>query len=88
MAGADEGPFACHVVDGSHQELAEPSGLLDLAEHRLDGLHSEAVAAAPPGALEALAHGLDPGAASAASAASSQPAISAANSRIGATKFR
>ena len=63
VEGADEGPFASDFVDPAHEELAEASGLLDLPEHRLDDLLSETVAAAPPAALETLAHGLDPRAA-------------------------
>ena len=32
----DQCPFACHFFEPSQQKLAEPAGLFDLAEDRLD----------------------------------------------------
>ena len=40
VSGADKRPFGPHFFDTAQQELAEPSGLFDLPEHRLDDLLS------------------------------------------------
>jgi hypothetical protein len=57
--GAQEGPFRPHLFDAAQEELSKASGLLDLTEHRLDGLFAQSVAAAMSGAPQPLAHGLD-----------------------------
>ena len=44
--GAQEGPFCLNLVEAAQQELSEPSGLLDLSEHRLDDLLAQSVTAA------------------------------------------
>ena len=63
VGGADHRPFACDLLTAAQQELTEAPGLLDLAEHRLDGLLAQAVAAAAaPGAPEGGRHGRDPAA--------------------------
>src|SRR5260370_35633668 len=60
--GADHRPLGSDLVEAAQEELAEASGMLDLAEHRFDDLLSQAVAAAPAGALEFCRHGgLAPG---------------------------
>ena len=51
-------PFGAHFLYTAQQKLAEASCLLDLPEHRLDDLLSQAVAAAISGALEFLPHRL------------------------------
>src|SRR5271166_5199312 len=50
--GADHRPLGSDLVETAQEELPEASGVFDLAEHRFDDLLSEAVAAAPAGALE------------------------------------
>ena len=62
VGGADHRPFACDLLAAAQQELTEAPGLLDLAEHRLDGLLAQAVAAAAPGTPEGGRHGRDPAA--------------------------
>jgi len=42
--GADHRPLGSDLVEATEEELAEASCMLDLAEHRLDDLLSEAVA--------------------------------------------
>src|SRR5258708_35116551 len=54
---ADHRPLGSDLVEAAQEELAEASGMLDLAEHRFDDLLSQAVAAAPAGALEFCRHG-------------------------------
>src|SRR5258708_12085465 len=49
--GADHRPLGSDLVEAAQEELAEASGMLDLAEHRFDDLLSQAVAAAPARAL-------------------------------------
>src|SRR5487761_156193 len=63
VGGADQRPFACHLVDATQEELPEASGLLDLSEDGLDNLLSEPVAATAPGAFEGGPHRLCQGAA-------------------------
>jgi predicted transposase YbfD/YdcC len=58
--GADHRPFGGYLLDPSHQELAEPSCLLDLSEHRLDYLLTQSVAAAAPASPELCRHGGEP----------------------------
>jgi len=55
--GADHRPLGSDLVEATEEELAEASCMLDLAEHGLDDLLSEAVATAPAGALELCRHG-------------------------------
>jgi len=55
--GADHRPLGSDLVEATEEELAEASCMLDLAEHRLDDLLSEAVATAPAGAVELCRHG-------------------------------
>src|ERR1022692_5030743 len=55
--GADHRPLGSDLVEAAQEELAEASGMFDLAEHRFDDLLSQAVAAAPAGALEFCRHG-------------------------------
>ena len=55
--GADHRPLGSDLVETAQEELPEASGMFDLAEHRFDYLLSEAVAAAPTGALEFCRHG-------------------------------
>src|SRR5260370_15652606 len=55
--GADHRPLGSDLVEAAQEELAEASGMLDLAEHRFDDLLSQAVAAAPAGPLALLQHG-------------------------------
>src|SRR5260370_14569504 len=55
--GADHRPLGSDLVEAAQEELAEASGMLDLAEHRFDDLLSQAVAAAPARALEFCRHG-------------------------------
>src|SRR5258707_15619896 len=55
--GADHRPLGSDLLEAAQEELAEASGMLDLAEHRFDDLLSQAVAAAPAGALEFCRHG-------------------------------
>ena len=55
--GADHRPLGSDLVEATEEELAEASCMLDLAEHGLDDLLSEAVATAPTGALELCRHG-------------------------------
>lgn len=50
VSGADERPFGADFLDAAQQELSEPSGLLDLPEHRLHDLLPQSVAAAIAGA--------------------------------------
>lgn len=56
VGGADQRPFASDLIEPSHQELSEASGLLDLPEHRLDHLLPEAIAAAAVSPLQAGGH--------------------------------
>ena len=51
MRGADERPFAAHLVDAAQQELTEAARLLDLSEHRLGQLLAQAIRLAWPPAL-------------------------------------
>src|SRR5260370_36751569 len=55
--GADHRPLGSDLVEAAQEELAEASGVFDLAEHRFDDLLSQAVAATPAGALEVCRHG-------------------------------
>src|ERR1700722_4554593 len=55
--GADHRPLSSDLVEAAQEELAEASGVFDLAEHRFDDLFSQAVSAAPAGALEFCRHG-------------------------------
>src|ERR1700694_6049182 len=55
--GADHRPLGSDLVEAAEEELAEASGVLDLTEHGFDDLLSQAVAAAPAGALEFCRHG-------------------------------
>src|SRR5579864_1414760 len=55
--GADHRPLRSDLVEAAQEELAEASGVFDLAEHRFDDLLSQAVAAAPTGAPEFCRHG-------------------------------
>src|SRR5258708_12986103 len=55
--GADHRPLGSDLVEAAQEELAEASGVFDLAEHRFDDLLSQAVAATPAGALEFCRHG-------------------------------
>src|ERR1700682_2343616 len=55
--GADHRPLRSDLVEAAQEELAEASGMFDLAEHGLDDLLSQTVAAAPAGALEFCRHG-------------------------------
>src|SRR5260370_4627885 len=50
--GADHRPLGSDLVEAAQEELAEASGVFDLAEHRFDDLLSQAVAATPAGAPE------------------------------------
>src|SRR6266568_4907753 len=54
--GADHRPLGFDLVEATQEELAEASGMLDLAEHGFDDLFSQAVAAAPAGELELSGH--------------------------------
>src|ERR1700693_1193071 len=54
--GADHRPLGPDLVEAAQEELAEASGMFDVAEHRFDDLLSQAVAAAPAGALEFCRH--------------------------------
>jgi len=56
MSDTDQRPFGLHLFDAPQHELAEPSGLLDLSEHRLDHLLAQPIAAAIAGAPELGAH--------------------------------
>ena len=60
VGGADQGPFEPHLVQAAEQELAKASGLFDLAEHRLDDLFPQSIAAAETAAAETGAHRLQP----------------------------
>src|SRR5258708_32346811 len=55
--GADHRPLGSDLVEAAQEELAEASGVFDLAEHRFDDLLSQAVAATPAGGLEFCRHG-------------------------------
>src|SRR5882672_12882930 len=55
--GADHRPLGFDLFEAAQEELAEAAGVFDLAEHRFDNLLSQAVAAAPAGALEFCRHG-------------------------------
>src|SRR5580692_2568261 len=55
--GADHRPLGSDLVETAQEELPEASGMFDLTEDRFDDLLSEAVAAAPAGALEFCRHG-------------------------------
>ena len=59
VGGADERPFGFYLFEATQKELAEASGMLDLAENGLDDLFSEAVTAAAAGASELGCHGGD-----------------------------
>src|SRR5215207_11139337 len=69
MGGADQRPLGLDPVEPAQEELAEAAGVLDLADHRLDGLLAQPVARAPAGAPEPGGHrghpraGLEPAAA-------------------------
>lgn len=56
VGGADQRPFCLHLLDPAQQELTEVSCLLDLAEHRLDHLLAQPIAAAIAGAPELGGH--------------------------------
>jgi hypothetical protein len=58
VGGADQRPFGPDFLEAAQQELPEPSGLLDLSEHRLDDLLPEPVSASPSGPLQLVPHGL------------------------------
>ena len=50
VAGADQQPFAVHLLQTPQQELPESPALLELAEYRLHSLHPQSVALpTPPG---------------------------------------
>src|SRR5580692_3132376 len=55
--GADHRPLGSDLVETAQEELPEASGMFDLTEDRFDDLLSQAVAAAPAGALEFCRHG-------------------------------
>src|SRR5476651_790347 len=55
--GADHRPLASDLVEAAQEELAEASGVFDLAEDGFDDLLSQAVAAAPAAAFEFCRHG-------------------------------
>lgn len=61
VGDADHRPFASDLIEPMQQELPEASGLLDLPEHRLDDLLSQAVAASAAGLLQARSHGAHQG---------------------------
>ena len=44
VAGADQRPFAVHLLQSPQQELPEFPALLDLAKYRLHSLHPQSVA--------------------------------------------
>ena len=48
VAGADQRPFAVHLLQSPQQELPESPALLDLAEYRLHSLHPQSVALPTP----------------------------------------
>ena len=52
VGGADHRPLRSDLVEAAQEELAKAAGMFDLAEQRFDDLLSQAVAAAPAGALE------------------------------------
>ncbi len=56
MGRANHGPFASNIVHPAEKELPEPSGLLDLAEYRLNGVFSQPVSARSPGAPDPVSH--------------------------------
>ena len=60
---ADKAPFGGDLLDAAQQELAEAPRLLDLSEHRLGQLLSQAVGAGVAAGLDFFAHGGDAGAA-------------------------
>src|SRR5580658_11346305 len=57
VGGADHGPLGSDLVEAAQEELAEASGMFDMAEHRFNDLLSQAVTAAPAGELEFSGHG-------------------------------
>ena len=48
VAGADQRPFAVHLLQSPQQELPASPALLDLAEYRLHSLHPQSVALPTP----------------------------------------
>lgn len=61
MHGIDQTPLALHLSELAQQELPEPTGLLDLSEHRLGQGLAQPVAAAPSTTTELAPHGGQPG---------------------------
>ena len=57
VSGADHCPFGSDLFEAAEQELAEASGIFDLAEHGFDDLLSQTIPTAPPGELELVRHG-------------------------------
>ena len=59
VGGGFHGPLAAHVLDAAQEKLAEPAGLFDLPEYRLDNLFAQPVGALMATGLDLRAHGLD-----------------------------
>src|SRR5580704_7285530 len=57
VGGADHCPLTSDLFEPAEKELAEASGMLDLAENRLGDLLAQAVSTAVPGAFELGRHG-------------------------------
>src|SRR3954469_1784265 len=57
---AHERPFALDLVQAPQEELAESSGLLDLAKHRLDDRLAHRVHGRPDLAVQLARHAVDP----------------------------
>ena len=81
VGGADHGPLASRLFEAAQAEPSEAPGLLDLPEHGLDDLPSEAVSAVPAGALEPGRHGGDARALGGASLADRVSLLMRASSR-------
>src|SRR6476661_908146 len=56
VSSADHCPFGSDLFEAAEQELAEASGIFDLAEHGFDGLLSQTIPTAAPGELELVGH--------------------------------
>lgn len=56
VGGANQRPFASHLVETAEEDLSEASGLFDLTGHWLDDLLAQSVTAAMTGAFELAAH--------------------------------
>ncbi len=57
MGRADQHPFVFYLVQPAQQELPEPARLLDLPEHRLDGLLAQPIRTVVALAGQLLRHG-------------------------------